>query len=485
MTQPDSQASPLRSLLASGRLAEAFQLASQTVKSDPSNSEAWCVIGHIKLFQGLWDEAQACAERALSIDASDPEALLLYASAMGSVGRSADAIARCDEVLASNPAHDGALTAKAGFLERAGRTAETMDTLAKLQRPHPPSAAIVEVRLFLRESRFEDALAAAEAAIARDDMPPRRVYQLHMLRSRALDRLARYDEAFAAAREGNNLLRPEDASRNAYTLLADKVINAYSAEAIKRFPVNSASNAAHVFIAGFPRSGTTLVEQILDAHPGAVGVGEAKEIDVATRSLQQLTGAFVPYPDCAEFAEQPVLEKIANQYEDAMRRFGFTSAPVLVNKNLQNLLHLGFIAQLFPKARFVLTQRDPRDVAVSCYVGQFRAEAMPYLFDVGDIGRSLQSAERLTKHWQSVFPDRVHTVRYEDLVHDHEPQSRALVEFCGLPWDERCLRYYESGRTVMTLAYDQVSRPIYDSSIGRYKNYEKHLGPLAASDTRS
>ena len=153
---------------------------------------------------------------------------------------------------------------------------------------------------------------------------------------------------------------------------------------------------------------------------------------------------------------------------------------MLVNKNLQNLLHLGFIHQLFPKARFILTRRDPRDVAVSCFFGQFRAEAMPYLFSMEHIGAALEAAERLTARWQEVLPEQTLSARYEDLVRDHEAQTRRVVEFAGLPWDDRCLRYYESGRTVMTLAYDQVSRPIYDSSIGRYRNYEAHLGRVGA-----
>ena len=189
-----------------------------------------------------------------------------------------------------------------------------------------------------------------------------------------------------------------------------------------------------------------------------------------------MTGAFVGYPACAEFAHAGVLSQIASAYEAAMQNLGHTGAPVLVNKNLQNLLHLGFIHQLFPKARFILTRRDPRDVAVSCFFGQFRAEAMPYLFSMDDIAESLAAADRLTEHWLGALPEQTIEARYEDLVRDHEAQTRRLVEFAGLPWDDRCLRYYESGRTVMTLAYDQVSRPIYDSSIGRYRNYEAHLG---------
>lgn len=480
MNEPSPTTSPIRTLFESGQLGQAFQLAAQTVQRDPGDFDAWCVLGHIKQFQGLWSEALQCAQHALNIRANDPEALLLFATVLGAMGQTDAAIARCDELLAIDPAHDGAKGAKAGFLERAGRLEEALSIVEGFGSDAPVGAEVVLVRARLREGKFEDALGAAEAALARGDIAPRQKYQLHMLRSRALDRLGRYDEAFKAGEEGNALALPEGAPSGAYAQLADAVIETFTPEAFASFPRNTSSRAAHVFISGFPRSGTTLVEQILDAHPGAVGVGEAKEIDVATRKLQALTGAFVGYPGCAAFAGEPVLGQIATAYEQAMAEHGFTGAPVLVNKNLQNLLHVGFIAQLFPKARFILTQRDQRDVAVSCFFGQFRAEAMPHLFRMDDIAGALEAADRLSAHWHKLLPEQTCVVRYEDLVRDHEAQSKRLVAFAGLGWDERCLRYYESGRTVMTLAYDQVSRPIYDSSIGRYANYESHLGRVGA-----
>jgi len=280
-----------------------------------------------------------------------------------------------------------------------------------------------------------------------------------------------------AATSAKSLGRSGEVDPARYATLAQAVMQAYSAERIGSMPVSS-SRAEHVFIAGFPRTGTTLVEQILDVHPRAQGVGEAKEIDVLARGLQQRTGAFVPFPACAEFAAPALLDQLASGYERAMEMHGFGSGVRYVDKNLQNLPLVGFIAQLFPRARFILTDRDPRDTAVSCLLGQFRPEAMPHLFDLEHLAASLEAAAALRAHWSRTLPGRTHVVRYEDLVRDHEAQTRRLVEFAGLEWDDRCLRFYESGRTVTTLAYDQVTRPIYDSSIGRYRNYEGRLGPV-------
>lgn len=464
----------------SGQIGQAFQQASMIVQQDPQNIVAWRILGHIKQFQGLWIEARQCAIHALRVDPKDAEALLLMAGVLGALGQTDKAVEHCDVVLRDDPANQQALASRAGFLERAGRIDEALADVARLDDPIAAQAEVVRVRALLRQDMHEEALSAADQALAREDVPPRRKYQLFMLKARALDRLGRYDEAFSAAEEGNRLVAPKELDPDHYAKRARLVMETYTAEKWPAFPKNQKNLAEHVFIAGFPRSGTTLVEQILDAHPRAAGVGEAKEIDIFTRSLQQRTGAFVGFPQCAEFAEAPLLEQMAAAYESAMEAHGFgsPSSVVYVNKNLQNLLLLGFIAQLFPKARFILTERDPRDVAVSCFLGQFRAEAMPHLFDMNHIAASIDAAQKLTAHWMELFPERTTLVRYEELVQNHDAEARRVVAAAGLPWDDRCLKFYESERTVMTLAYDQVTRPIYDTSIGRHRHYESRLGSV-------
>lgn len=478
MSETPSATELLQRTFESGQIGEAYQQASMLVQRDADNAVAWRILGHIKQFQGLWVEARRCAEEALRVRPDDEESLLLMAGVLGALGQTDSAIAHCDRALSADPRSAEALSAKAGFLERAGRVTEALVHVEGLGAPVPPAAETVRVRALLRLDRAAEALEAVTEALGRDDMPPRRRYQLLMLKSRALDRMARYEESFDAAAEGNAIVAVPNASGDLYGQRADAVMAAYSADRVSAMPVNPKAGADHVFIAGFPRSGTTLVEQILDAHPGMSGVGEAKELDIFSRSLQQRTGAFVPFPGCAEFVPPAMLSELASAYESAMEAHGFGTGPY-VNKNLHNLFLVGFIAQLFPRARFILTERDPRDVAVSCFLGQFRSEAMPHLFDMGHIAASIGHGRRLTDHWLRVYPERTTLVTYEDLVRDHASETKRLVEFAGLPWDDRCLRFYASGRTVMTLAYDQVSRPIYDSSIGRYLKYENRLGPAA------
>jgi len=461
-----------------GQLGVATQQAARLVRQDPRNLAAWRVLGHVKQFQGRLSEARACAARALEIAPADPESRVIAAGVEGALGRTEEAIAHCDRALASEPGMEAALSAKAGFLERAGRTEEALALVDGLGEPRPAAAEITAVRALQRLGRHGDALERADAALTRGGASDRRRYHLCMLRAKSLDALGRYGEALDAALEGNAAALPEDADPGGYARLADAALGAYTAESVGSMPVNATGAGGHVFIAGFPRTGTTLVEQILDAHPDAQGVGEAKEIDLYTRGLQQQLGAFVPYPEAAAHATPEVLSAYANHYENALREHGFDPGLLNVNKNLRNLLHVGFIAQVFPAARFVLTRRDPRDTAVSCLMGLFRPEAMPELFTTGALAESLRAADRLRERWLELYPDRTLEVVYEDLVRDHEGATRRLVEFAGLGWDDRCLRFYESGRTVMTLAYDQVNRPVYDSSVGRHGNYAGRLAEV-------
>jgi hypothetical protein len=148
----------------------------------------------------------------------------------------------------------------------------------------------------------------------------------------------------------------------------------------------------------------------------------------------------------------------------------------ITDKMLLNFLHLGLIALLFPQARVIHCRRDPLDTCVSCFFQNFRG--LTFTLDLADLGNYYRDYERLMDHWRRALPLPMFKVVYEDLVASPEDVSRRLIDFCGLPWDERCLRSHESSRPVRTVSKLQVRQPIYSSSVGRWRRYESHLGPL-------
>ncbi len=235
-----------------------------------------------------------------------------------------------------------------------------------------------------------------------------------------------------------------------------------------------------VFIVGMPRSGTTLVEQIISAHPAAYGAGELPDIIGLVRALPGfLRNNREPYPECvgelnenAEFAlSERYLEKIRLSPGDPER---------VTDKMPHNFLHVGLIALLFPNARIIHCTRNPVDTCLSCYFQDFMGRHT-YAYNLEDLGYYYGEYRRLMAHWREVLPMQFMDVNYEELTANAEANSRRIIEHVGLPWDERCLEFYKTGRNVATASYDQVRQPIYRKSVERWRNYEQHISPLLSS----
>jgi hypothetical protein len=231
-----------------------------------------------------------------------------------------------------------------------------------------------------------------------------------------------------------------------------------------------------VFIVGMPRSGTTLVEQILANHPAVRGRGERREIQQLVDDLDARAVASPRYPESLARLNEATGRELAARYRaavdvpaDGVRR--------ITDKMPTNFLHLGLIALLFPAAHIVHCCRDPRDVCLSCYQQHFERR-LPYAYDLRDLAVYYSAYERLMHHWHDVLPVKICDVQYEDLVSTPEACARRLVEFCGLDWNARCLEFDCSRTPVQTASQWQVRQPLYRSSVGRWRNYRSHIGPL-------
>jgi len=225
-----------------------------------------------------------------------------------------------------------------------------------------------------------------------------------------------------------------------------------------------------------PRSGTSLVEQIIATHPAAFGAGELGAINLAVfnivgRGTSGVTLLTTPAP-----LARAAVDRIEREYRDHLRRLA-PSASRITDKMPTNFLHLGVIAAVFPRAHVIHCVRDARDTCMSCYLQNFSG-SQPYSFDLVQLGRFYRDYRRLMAHWREALPIKIHDVVYESLVADTETISRGMLDFIGLPWDPACLRFHESTRVVRTASNDQVRRPVYTASIQRWRRYEKHLGPL-------
>ncbi len=231
-----------------------------------------------------------------------------------------------------------------------------------------------------------------------------------------------------------------------------------------------------IFIIGMPRSGTTLIEQIIASHPDVAGAGELIDVDLLTTALTRIYPESGGYPGCASKLDKNVAAELADSYLGRLLSLSKSAARV-IDKMPMNYLHLGLLAVLFPSAHIIHCRREPMDVCLSCYF-QYFAPQLSYSFGLEDLGFAYRRYERLMMHWRKVLPVPVFDVQYEELVSNQESVSRKLIDFCGLEWNTSCLAFNESKRLVKTASSWQVRQPIYATSIGRWKRYEKHLTPL-------
>jgi tetratricopeptide (TPR) repeat protein len=234
-----------------------------------------------------------------------------------------------------------------------------------------------------------------------------------------------------------------------------------------------------LFIVGMPRSGTTLVEQILASHPGVHGAGEVHALRNVLREELPPDNADYALPGQIAGLDKTALTRVAARYSAWMDGQA-PGAGRVSNKLPGNMVFVGLIHLLYPEARIVHCSREPLDTCLSCYTKLFTT-GHPFSYELEELGRFHRMYARLMQGWEVALPGRMLQLRYEDLVQDFEAQVRRLVSYCGLPWDEACLRFHESRRSVRTASLAQVRRPIYANSVGRWRNYEKELAPLKAA----
>jgi Sulfotransferase family len=295
---------------------------------------------------------------------------------------------------------------------------------------------------------------------------------------REFDQRGNYDAAFEAYSLANRLLHDQRTadghvfSRENQKGLGDWLMSTMGPEMFAEMEGLGDPSEVPVFVVGLPRSGTSLVEQIAASHPLVFGAGEHKDIE---GSLTMLNGGDKSRPPVKW--DRAALRREAVSHVHRLRGLGGDAVRV-IDKLPDNIFNLGQIAVMFPRARIVLCRRDLRDVSLSCFFQPFIDDAMMWTDNLEDCGFRVRETARLMDYWPTALPIPILEVQYETLVGDLEAESRRLIDFLGLEWDPACLSFHRTERTVLTASHWQVRQPLYDSSVGRWRNYEKHLGPL-------
>jgi tetratricopeptide (TPR) repeat protein len=429
-------------------LQAAEQAARLALQSEPENAEALTVLGQVLHETDRYDEAIEVLDRALTHSPESPEALNFYGVALKSVGRLDEAREYILKALRLNDSMYGAyanLNDLVDFSEGVGE------------------------ELFNRMDAIFESVPNQEAEP---------FLALHFAYAKALDDRGQHEKALEHYIIGGRMKRAQlDYKESDTHDFFDAIRAAFPKEAFENRKYGGLEDDRPVFIVGMPRSGSTLVEQILSSHPDIYGAGEVKYL---ARSLGQLRDRFpsLPkYPEMMGKITPAQLEITAKNYQQAIAQ-GAGDAKRVTDKLLTNYFFLGLINFLFPKAKVVHTRRDPVDTCLSGFTKLFKDD-MPHSYDLGELGRYYGKYRELMEHWEKVLPEGfMTTVVYEDVVADTEKEARRLIEFLGLAWDEKCVDFHKSDRPVKTASVAQVRRPIYKTSVQRWKKYGAGLQPL-------
>ena len=451
-----------------GQRREALAAFEQAVQLDDKRPEAHCQLGYALLDLRRPLKAAASFRSALALSPASSEARLGLAAAQRTQGRFAEAVLNCETVIAAEPRHARALAFLGELRADGGRFAEAQDLFQRALAVDPDCvAAYGGIAAQRRMKRADEAwLAGVKRALARPRALNERVH-LHYALGKYFDDVADYEQAFASYREANELSKGqgERFDRAGLTRLVERLMSLGTAPATAEAQTQNSERA--VFVIGMPRSGTSLTEQILASHPNVHGAGEVRFWDRTLPALAQREGG----------ATDAALAQLAQGY---LARVGSSAggAQRVIDKMPANFLYAGVIHAALPRARFIHLRRDPLDTCVSVYFQNF-LNVSPYANDLEDLTHYYREYLRIMEHWRRVLPSAtLLEVPYEGLVAEPEIWTRRMLEFLGLPWDERCLQFHQTERVVITASKWQVRQKISAGSIGRWRHYAQHLGPL-------
>lgn len=499
-------------LVGLGRDEEAEPAFRAVLDDDPSRVDAHRELATLLIRAGRAEEALDMLRSLAARRSESAEAAHALAQALSQSGRDEEALEwhdRCVVLSPDTPAYWNDLGRALAKLQRFGEAIQRYERAIELQPARSDFHFNKGVALQAL-GRFDAAVEAHEAALSIQPTLTEAHYSLSMIR-RGRDRIMEierleallpdpqltddrrvnghfalgrlYDEcgdvakAFRSFQSANALKAqqmPFDAVR--FDDFVDQLIDTYDSDFFAARKDHGDPSRRPIFIVGMPRSGTTLVEQILASHPDIHGGGELDEIRQMIKRLPALAGSGQAYPACANAVDKALSRALAEEYLASLEQ---RCPPALhvTDKMTGNYLRLGLIGQILPNAVVIHCRRDPLDTCLSCYFQNF-AEGLAFSYDLRHLGHVYRAHERLMKHWNGVLPTPILELTYETLIKEPEEQVRRLLAFCGLSWNQNCLAFHLNQREIQTASFWQVRQPLYTSSIGRARAYAAYLDPL-------
>lgn len=455
--------------------AEVFLL--RAVSNAPDYGRAWVDLCNVQRELEKFEEAEESARQVLRLGPEKAESYMVLAGVVGMAGRHTEAIDNYRKALEIDGSKAGAISSMAHHLKTIGRQDEA---IAKYResiavKPHHTEAywSLANLKTF----RFEDAeIETMESLLASDEVDdPSRVH-LHNALGLAYETREDYDQAFSHFEKCNSMRRKSECYDPVEVEDShDRIIEIFDAGFFEHRSGYGCADESPILIVGLPRSGSTLIEQILSSHSEVEGTHELSDLNRALQETRRAAKAR-RFPEGMPDLEAADWASLGERYVERTRKYR-GEAPRFIDKNPNNFNLIGVASLALPNATIINARRHPLDSCFGSYKQLF-ASGQPFTYDLTELGEYYLQYQRLMDHWHSVLPGRVLDVRYEEVVADLEFQVRRILDFCGLPFEEACLRFYETERAIKTASSEQVRRPIYSSSVNLWRKYEPHLDEL-------
>ncbi len=506
------------SALVENRIPEAEVLLRRQLNRAPSDVASLRMLAEVAARLGRDDEAELLLAQCLELAPGFHAARQNYALVLNRANKPALALAEIESLLAIEPENPGYRNLKAVILCRIGDYEPAIEIYDRILVEYPNHSRIwmsyghaLKTAGFqdraieayrrsialepgfgeaywslanLKTFRFSEAeLAAMRRQLQRDNIDAEHRLHFEFAVGKALEDTAEYAQSFPHYARGNALRRemiPYSADEN--TARVQRSTRLYTSEFFRERAGFGSAAPDPIFIVGLPRAGSTLIEQILSSHSAVEGTMELPEINSMIRSLRQRTGAptTIPYQDTIAALDAGALRELGDVYIERTRIHRKTGAPLFIDKMPNNFAHVGLIHLALPNARIIDARRHPMACCFSGFKQQF-ARGQSFSYSLEDIGRYYRDYVELMAHFDAVLPGRIHRVAYEDMVTSTETEVRRLLDYCGLPFEDACLRFFENARPVRTASSEQVRQPIYREGIDHWKHFEQWLGPLKTS----
>lgn len=438
--------------------------------------------------QKKYRESIGAFEKSLSMQPDSLTVIINLGRAHSLLGNHKKSAEYVEKAFALAPDNNTIILAKADLFLFEGKMDEAKKLYKKLTKDkHFRVGALVRIIQYLhkiKDPKDKIFLKLEECAAQINKYAPDTRAGFHAARAKALDDLGRYDEAMIAMQKSSQEKKELQnySTRNVEASYLD-IKRYFKPEIIEKYQAQGSTSKKPVFIVGMPRSGTTLLEQILHSHSKIAGIGESNEfweLINARISLPDENGKPYPYKEEIEIigkTKNLTIPEAAQNYLDYLD----TEAPGMervINKAITNLAAVPMIKTLFPNAKIIHIRRHALDNCISGYFKSFNDTSQPYTHDLKTLGEFYRIYRQHMEHFQSLFGDEIFDVQYEDIVENIEEKARALIDYLEMEWEDACLEFYKTEKLVYTASATQVRQPIYRSSLNKWKRYQKHLKPL-------